>query len=50
MESMASFIHELHRIEETAFLEGDQDTMAKVGAELDEIVTDEALETLKGDI
>lgn len=50
MEAMNSYISELHRAEEAAYIAGDQATLSLIGAELDEVVTDEAIESMKGEL
>lgn len=50
MEGLSQEIQQLHREEEIAFVEGNQPAMELIGQRLDEIVTDEALDTMKGDI
>jgi hypothetical protein len=49
MERLYERIESLHRMEETAFIEGDQSAMRAIGEELDQIVTDEAVDAMKGD-
>lgn len=50
METMQGYISELHRAEEAAYIAGDQAAMDMIGAELDEVVTDEMIASTKGEL
>lgn len=50
MEIMQGYISELHRAEEAAYIAGDQAAMDMIGAELDEVVTDEMIASTKGEL
>lgn len=49
MESMSTYVEELHHKQEEAYLNGDQPALDVVNEELDQVVTDEILEAMKGD-
>ena len=49
MERLVEHIQELHREEEQAYLAGDYETMQLVSDTLDHIVTDEAVDAMKGE-
>lgn len=49
MESLRGYVDELHRKQEEAFLMDDQPSLDAVNAELDEVITDEVLEAMKGE-
>jgi len=49
-ESLKDYVKMLHMQEEVAYLDGDQNTLHTVGAELDTVVTDEIVEEMKGDL
>lgn len=49
MERLVEYIEELHHKEEEAYITGNQEALQLVGSELDQIVTDEAVEAMKGE-
>jgi hypothetical protein len=49
MENTKSYIRQLHQEQEASFIDGKQASLDIIGAELDEVLTQELIEEMKGE-